>query len=249
MITLKKDNEIKYTRKSYNSKTPVATYTRRVAYGLWESEKLIFSKYINKTDAILDVGCGAGRTTFALKNMGFDNIAGLDVSNKLIAFAKKHARKNKINIPFVCADAQHTPFGEENFDACIFSYNGLMCVPNSEIRYNIMKEVHRVLKPNGIFIFTTHDRDDKRYRDFWDEEKIRWLTDRQDPRLFEYGDRIYSGDEEGEGFIHIPSQSEIIEMIEENGFKLVYKENSDKIAKQTENKYFSDVLFWVIQKV
>lgn len=36
--------------------------------GLWASEEFVFNKFVQKQASVLDVGCGAGRTTFGLYN-------------------------------------------------------------------------------------------------------------------------------------------------------------------------------------
>ena len=172
MKRIKNNKEIEYTKKTYNGKVQVKTYTNRVKLGLWASEKLIFSKYINKTDNILDIGCGGGRTTFSLKEMGYNHLIGLDLSNKLISFARKYAKKLNIGLSFIEGDASSLSFKDASFDICIFSYNGLMSIPNKKIRYKVMKEVYRILKPNGKFIFTTHDRDDPSHQEYWKKEKL-----------------------------------------------------------------------------
>ncbi|MGG0414364.1 hypothetical protein [Peribacillus simplex] len=41
---------------------------------LWQSEKNAFEEYLYQDDAILDIGCGSGRTTFTLYKKGFQNI-------------------------------------------------------------------------------------------------------------------------------------------------------------------------------
>lgn len=248
MKNIKINKEIEYTKKTYNGKVQVKTYTSRVKLGLWASEKLIFSKYINKKDSILDIGCGAGRTTFALKEMGYSNLIGLDLSNKLISFARKYAKKANIDLDFLQGDASNLSFEDNSFDVCIFSYNGLMCIPNKNIRDKVVKEVYRVLKLNGKFIFTTHDRDDPRYQEYWEKEQLLWENGLQDKTLFEYGDRYYDGDEEGEGFLHIPSREEVETMVKENNMELLYCESTEKIAKEINDKYYSDCLFWVIEK-
>lgn len=58
---------LEYTKKEYNHKSNIKRYTEAIdQVGLWESEKIIFNKYINFNDKILDLGCGAGRTTINL---------------------------------------------------------------------------------------------------------------------------------------------------------------------------------------
>ena len=44
------------------------------------SEKIIFEKYINMNNRILDIGCGTGRTTIYLYEKGFRDIVGVDIS-------------------------------------------------------------------------------------------------------------------------------------------------------------------------
>ncbi len=54
----------------------------------WED---FFDKYINKDDNILDLGCGAWRTTFVLNKLGYHNIVGVDIAESLIDFAKNYS--------------------------------------------------------------------------------------------------------------------------------------------------------------
>jgi methionine--tRNA ligase beta chain len=50
------------------------------------------------------------------------------------------------------------------------------------------KEALRILKPGGVFLFTTHDRDRAAdYRSFWKAERKRWGEGRQKPGLIEFG--------------------------------------------------------------
>ena len=39
--------------------------------GLWESERLLMGRYVPQNGAVLDIGCGAGRTTFGLYEAGY----------------------------------------------------------------------------------------------------------------------------------------------------------------------------------
>ena len=61
--------DLEYTKEQYNKEENVKRYGEAIKIGLWNSERLFFEKYINKDDYILDLGCGAGRTTFALYNL------------------------------------------------------------------------------------------------------------------------------------------------------------------------------------
>ena len=82
------NNDIKYTKDFYDQDYNINRYGEAVdEVGLWKSEKIIFNKYINKDNKILDLGCGAGRTTINLYKSGYKNIIGLDLSTNLIQYA------------------------------------------------------------------------------------------------------------------------------------------------------------------
>ena len=59
---------------------------------------------------------------------------------------------------FVC-DARNMPcFGAEQFKTVMFGYNGIDEVGSND-RLLILQEVQRVLKRNGVFIFSSHNLD------------------------------------------------------------------------------------------
>ncbi len=147
-----------------------ANFTKEV--GLWDSEKYVFQKYLKKSDKILDLGCGTGRTTFPLNQIGFNNIIGVDLTPEMVLKAQELNKYYKTEIQFRIGDATSLEFSDSFFDAVIFSFNGLMSIPKQSNRNKAMSEINRVLKDAGIFIFTTHDREkEEQYFEFWKKEK------------------------------------------------------------------------------
>ena len=134
------DNQIKYTKEFYDQDDNVKRYGQAVDdVGLWNSEKIIFEKYIKKTDNILDIGCGAGRTTINLYKLGYKNIIGLDLSTNLIEYAKNYVRENNLDIEFVNGDATKLEYEDNIFDVVIFSYNCMQCIPGKKNRDSVLK--------------------------------------------------------------------------------------------------------------
>jgi len=220
--------------------------------GLWESEKTVFEKHLKRDDRILDVGCGAGRTTFALHNLGFKTLQGVDLTPEMIHAAKELNDHFQTHLSFQVGDATQLNFQDESFDSVIFSFNGIMSIPKQEQRLAALREIHRVLRNKGRFIFTTHDREkDPAYFDFWESQKTIWEKGEQSKALYEFGDIIStSKNEERQIFIHIPNQEEVMQMLSETGFELIetfYR--SDRFTESATIKAFSgECRFWVVQK-
>lgn len=103
-----------------------------------------FSKYVEKDARILDVGCGYGRTLNELYQMGYENLVGVDSSEKMI-------ERGKQKFPYLhfIKNDNDLPFENDSFDAVIL-FGVLTAIVDNEAQSAILKEIVRVLKPNGI---------------------------------------------------------------------------------------------------
>jgi SAM-dependent methyltransferase len=101
---------------------------------------------------VLDLACGAGRTTYFLHKMGAD-VVGVDISQNLIHAAREHFP----DIDFRRGDAEFLDFADASFDVVLFSYNSLDYLYPKEKRINSIREIWRVLSPDGRFIFSHHN--------------------------------------------------------------------------------------------
>ena len=120
-----------------------------------EKDKGIYDKickyiipHLNNDMKALELACGSGQLSFILSNYTKSWIA-TDFSEQMIREAKKH-REGK-NLIFEMADATSLSFENEKFD-CVLISNALHIMPNPD---EAMKEIYRVLKPNGILFAPT----------------------------------------------------------------------------------------------
>lgn len=249
-MTIKKV-DTDFIRKSFTTEKTVSDYTKAVSeIGLWESEKTMIKKYFNPENRILDIGCGAGRTTIGLYKFGYHLIEGLDLSEAMIAQARRISKELKYDITFSVGDAACLDYDDETFEVALFSFNGIMQIPGKENRIKVLKEIKRILKPEGYFLFTTHDRDSgKEYESFWQEEKKKWELHIQDKSLHEFGDRVIKM-EERDTFLHFPTREEVISCLKEAGFVLIERILRSELCEESEEvkKFSTDCLLWLVQK-
>lgn len=236
----------------YQSDEGFNIYSKAVdEIGLWKSEKIIIEKYCKDFNSkILDLGCGCGRTTFELYKIGYKNIIGLDLCKRFIEYANDKANKESLNLKFIVGDSTCLDFENNVFDLVFYSFNGLQLVPGYQNRINILKESYRVLKNGGYMIFTAHDRETPAFKEFWHQEKIKWDEGINDNNVECFGDmNIYENN--GNGFIHYSSISELKEFIYDNSdFKIIEYINRNNIVEELEKvkEWSSDTVFWVLKK-
>ncbi|MGW3283027.1 class I SAM-dependent methyltransferase [Streptomyces sp. NPDC001002] len=95
--------------------------------------------------AILDYGCGYGRTMSALEQRGFDDLFGVDISPGMIS----RARRLHPAMRFEVLDAPPTlPCADASIDLVVL-FAVLTCVPDDQAQRRLIGEVRRVLKPGG----------------------------------------------------------------------------------------------------
>lgn len=101
-----------------------------------------------KSQRVLDVATGTGDLAFAIQDAGVPEVVGLDFSTKMIAAAKKKARKHAPGIEFMVGDGMSLPFEDASFDACTISFG----LRNMEDYAEAIREMARILKPGGRFV-------------------------------------------------------------------------------------------------
>ena len=108
--------------------------------------KLIELIGTEKNANILEVGCSGGPLIISLKNKGFENIYGIDISKEGINLCKKRGLKNVF-----LTGGEQTKFDDEMFDVVIAS-DVLEHIKNDS---EAVKEWARVLKKTGkLIVFT-----------------------------------------------------------------------------------------------
>ncbi len=106
---------------------------------------------------LLDLGCGCARGAFYLKKYSppGTSVTGVDRVYPLIRSAATNLRRPGLN--FITASAVILPFPEGVFDLVFSVFSLIHHLRRSELE-NVFKEAARVLKPGGLFIFTTPNR-------------------------------------------------------------------------------------------
>ena len=235
----------------YSQKSVVEYYMHATnSVGLWESEKKIFKRLFKSEDALIEIGCGAGRIAFGLWDLGYRQLLGIDISRGMITEARRINKILEAGISFQIANAMKIPFDNDVFDGAIFGFNGLMQTPGRENRRKIMAEIYRVLRPGAWFVFTAHDRELSWSRAYWKEQRQLWQAGKQDSRLQDFGDMIYDTDHGKGMFIHAPSRVELIDDLQGLGWRIEVDVLRSTLANESEQvRDFSDECrFWVVQK-
>jgi len=124
-----------------------------VMKALFPIEERVFRKHFPPPPVhVLDLGCGAGRTSCPLVQRGYSVVAG-DISPEMIA----RARQLHPHLDFRILDAVALDLPSGTFDVVLFSFNGLDYVYPFANRLRALREVFRVLRPGGLFVYSSHN--------------------------------------------------------------------------------------------
>jgi len=136
---------LRKTKEDYN--LIAEDYTRTRAFIPEDIREL--AKYASADEKILDSGCASGRLFEVLEKVDYH---GIDISEKLIEIAKYKYPSGK----FQATNALNSPFPENFFDKA-YSISVLHNISSREFQLQYLKEIKRVLKPEGLLILRVWD--------------------------------------------------------------------------------------------
>ena len=114
----------------------------------WPVKNNIIHKQTSLNDSILDVACGNGGTLRYLKEKGYINLAGLEISDYAVS------RLRSDDITMYHGSLPGIPIEDNRFEVVIAS----QVLEHIIQRDKFIEEIHRVLKPKGrAFIFVPDD--------------------------------------------------------------------------------------------
>lgn len=99
---------------------------------------------------VLEVGCGSAPCSRWLAAQGATPV-GLDVSSGMLRHARRGNARTHIAVPLVQAGAEALPFADESFDLACSAFGAVPFVTDSAA---VMREVARVLRPGGRWVFS-----------------------------------------------------------------------------------------------
>ncbi len=145
-----------------------------------------FSKFVDKGDLIVDLGCGYGRTVNDLYCLGYNRVIGIDISQKMI-------ERGKNQFPFL--DLRFSQNGicdikADSVDAVLL-FGVLSSTPFEREQKILIGEVDRILKKGGIVyvsdsLIAKDLRNAMRYKKFEDKYNCYGIFENDDGGAFRH---------------------------------------------------------------
>jgi SAM-dependent methyltransferase len=110
-----------------------------------------FAAKLDESARILDAGCGTGYGTAQLA--GGASVTGTDVAAEAVGYA--HSRYGGERVHFIQSTCETLPFSEAAFDLV----TAFEVIEHLDRWQDLLSEAQRVLKPNGVFLVSTPNRD------------------------------------------------------------------------------------------
>ena len=219
-----------YTKKSEDTWNAIAKSFDTTRRKPWE-DCIDFINNLPETSYVADIGCGNGRHLIPCASH-CKKVLGLDVSKELLKIVQKKLYENKLgNVDLIHSDAVNIPLKNNIVDAGLY----IATLHNISERYRrikSLKEINRILKPDGTAVISVWSR--------W-QDKFRQLFIKKFTTGFgknEFGDINIYWRQHGLNiprFYHLYSKREFqkdltqagLEILELKGVKIHSKKHSD----------------------
>lgn len=136
----------------------IVNIDERFLHSHWESQRVLVSFIPPEARTILDIGCGpTGDLLLLVPDMIY---VGLDFVHDYLAALRVRRQDQRLfdyaTRDWVASPMETLPFRDETFDV-VYSRHSLEHSPNLDLS---IKEIRRVLRPGGLFLFCVPSRVD-----------------------------------------------------------------------------------------
>ncbi len=210
---------IEFGAQSYQNPGSVEGWSRRdfVAEGLIPCEKDLLKDIPLKKGGLLLLGMGGGREAIPLAKTGF-SVTGVDFVPGMVEQATRNAREQGVEIEGMVQEISNIEVPANAYNIVWLCSTMYSCVPTRKKRVEMLRKIHRALKPDGYFVCQFHWEPHRRYgsRSTFIKKMFSFLT--LGNLTYERGDILWQNVE----FIHIfSSEDKLRSELKEGGFEVI----------------------------
>ncbi len=132
-------------------------------------ERVLLKAFLQTNQAkgpVVDLGCGPGHVSSYLQQQGAEDLLGIDLAPEMVAVA----RACNPSIAFETGDMLNLQYADQSFGAALAFYS-LIHFDDEELQA-AFREIHRVLRPGGDFLFSFHLGDEWLHVDTFLDHKV-----------------------------------------------------------------------------
>ncbi len=222
-------------RTYYESQQAVATYS---FYRFLDEEAELIPKHFKPGQSVLDLGCGMGRTTLLLHEMGL-RVRGVDISEIFIATAQKRFPYLDLRV----GSFERLIESDVSFDHMLLAMNAIDYAFPGNMREVSLREFARVLKPGGTLIYSSHNIRSLHPLSPYYLRQLRWRL-RNAIHAFRTAHYLHEEQE----WVHYATPAHVVEQTEAAGLQFVEMRGFNRFRSRRLDLYFSPYVHYVFRK-
>lgn len=122
--------------------------------GLTAVEAILVARHRDAlSGAVLELGCGAGRLTRVLAALS-DDVHAIDVSERMVAACRRNVPAARVDV----GDLRDLPGIQSASAGAVVAAANVLDVLGDAERKAVLAAIHRILRPDGLLLFSTHNR-------------------------------------------------------------------------------------------
>lgn len=114
----------------------------------------VFKKYGDNIKKVIDLGCGVGRHSVLLSQLGF-SVTGIDISKNMLKIAKERTKKINLKIKFINQDIRNLKLEKNTYDCAICMWTTYNYLSTEKDFLGFLMKMHKILRKEGLLILDT----------------------------------------------------------------------------------------------